>query len=602
MTQTLYVEKASGTFADALVAFGLARVMEEALRRCLGMAEPRVMLADGGSYYGVQLEAPLTEETCARFEGPYAPIPFIRTEKNAASCPGDLPLSAVVDYEHERDRRTAFLDSLRAQPREVRSAYWRGDSAALPDELRGATPHEDWSLVRAINPGALIGYNNLVAAWWESQSAMGDLLALLLDLYGDLPNDVEEARTTWKELAKQHGWQGNDRASALQLWNPSMGKGQNRDKSDKLSMGNVKTFWLTEYLKAVGFFEGAFTTSLSGSNDRKTYVVVPTSLSLQDHRIVKQRWQDTMRLGQLAAKSDIMALLRYTQALLWHVEVAQTDALTALLSGGHPTDLVAGLDSAYYKDLGNSAAVMGLPFLGLPRWIRTGSQAQLAEANEVLDEHLAIVRGLDESHSDGYALLLDYRSFCSSGSLDDFWGFTGGYAAYLVGRRERGMRTRQLSVVNLGRLIMAAEPRLRSILEAEGFQNIAYAIRQSTVTAQYRKQQNDRRYDVRYGLGRRLLAKAHYPDQFVAELSAFLHAYNAETAQVMETRRGPYRRSLRTSDIDDIVALVDEHGSELIGNLLVAYGYARTPREEQPTDEEQPEIEELEVTDQDQDE
>jgi hypothetical protein len=120
---------------------------------------------------------------------------------------------------------------------------------------------------------------------------------------------------------------------------------------------------------------------------------------------------------------------------------------------------------------------------------------------------------------------------------------------------------------------------LSKILETQGFQNIAYAIRQATVTAQYRKQQGDRRYDVRYGLGQKLARKATYRQEFIAELADFLAKYNAENAQVMEKRPGPYRRSIRTSDIDDIVALIDEFGdSRLICNLLVAYGYARVPR------------------------
>ena len=125
-------------------------------------------------------------------------------------------------------------------------------------------------------------------------------------------------------------------------------------------------------------------------------------------------------------------------------------------------------------------------------------------------------------------------------------------------------------------------PRLSKILETPGFQNIAYAIRQATVTAQYRKNQlNDRRYEVRYGLGQQLARKAAYPNEFIAELAGFLTKYNAENAQVMEKRAGPYRRSIRTSDIDDIVALIDEFDdSRLICNLLVAYGYARVPREE----------------------
>lgn len=129
---------------------------------------------------------------------------------------------------------------------------------------------------------------------------------------------------------------------------------------------------------------------------------------------------------------------------------------------------------------------------------------------------------------------------------------------------------------------MSVQPKLSEILESPGFLNIAYAIRQSTVTAQYRKKEGDRRYDVRYGLGRDLVRQSQYPDEFVAALSDFLHKYNAENAQVMENRTGPYRKSVQTSDIQDILRLIDAHGSDLIAKLLVAYGYAREPRQEEP--------------------
>src|SRR5690606_23590205 len=104
------------------------------------------------------------------------------------------------------------------------------------------------------------------------------------------------------------------------------------------------------------------------------------------------------------------------------------------------------------------------------------------------------------------------------------------------------------------------------------------AIRQSTVIAQWRKKEGDRRYDVRYGLGQEMVRKSQYRDEFIAALSDFLHRYNAENAQVMESRSGPYRRRVRTSDIEEILQLIDEHGSDLVCKLLVAFGYAREPR------------------------
>ena len=136
------------------------------------------------------------------------------------------------------------------------------------------------------------------------------------------------------------------------------------------------------------------------------------------------------------------------------------------------------------------------------------------------------------------------------------------------------------------------ETKLAEITSNDGFKRIAYAIRQSTVIAQYRRaQENDRTYEVRYGLGQELMREARYRDKFMAALCQFLQQYNAETAREEEkaaNRRGGKlmpedRRKLRASvaytDIDEIAALMDQFGSsELIASMLVAYGYAREPR------------------------
>jgi len=61
-----------------------------------------------------------------------------------------------------------------------------------------------------------------------------------------------------------------------------------------------------------------------------------------------------------------------------------------------------------------------------------------------------------------------------------------------------------------------------------------------------------------------------------------MHAYNQENAQMNERYKGnpPVRRAnITTEHIAEIVALIDEYGSQTVGNLLVAFGYAREPRE-----------------------
>ena len=130
---------------------------------------------------------------------------------------------------------------------------------------------------------------------------------------------------------------------------------------------------------------------------------------------------------------------------------------------------------------------------------------------------------------------------------------------------------------------MNNQANLREILDSPGFINIARAIRESTVRVQYWKnKKNDKRYTVRYGLGRDLVRQSQYPTDFVAALSEFILNYNAENAQVLERYpeerypqyKNKYRWDVQTRDMDEIVELIDEHGSNLVAKLLVAYGYA----------------------------
>jgi hypothetical protein len=148
---------------------------------------------------------------------------------------------------------------------------------------------------------------------------------------------------------------------------------------------------------------------------------------------------------------------------------------------------------------------------------------------------------------------------------------------------ERGQWAPRFTTDPLEDLIMTTEEKLTPILESPGFQNVAAAIRRSTVIPQYFKARGDKGpYDVRYGLGSDLLRRAAYPDQLVQALGEFLHDYNRETAQIHERYKGnpPVRRAtVTTEDIQQVVELIDAYGSETVANLLVAFGYAREPRD-----------------------
>src|SRR5947209_8396334 len=90
------------------------------------------------------------------------------------------------------------------------------------------------------------------------------------------------------------------------------------------------------------------------------------------------------------------------------------------------------------------------------------------------------------------------------------------------------------------------------------------------------------------------MRKARYNHEFLIALSQFLFEYEAETAREEEkaarditnktgqirplTAQDRIARNLRYAtsedDLKDVVALVDKHGAELVGSLLVACGYS----------------------------
>ncbi len=128
------------------------------------------------------------------------------------------------------------------------------------------------------------------------------------------------------------------------------------------------------------------------------------------------------------------------------------------------------------------------------------------------------------------------------------------------------------------------DERYAEIIENPGFQEIAYAIRYSTIIPQGRKARSeDNLYDIRYGLGADLKRRAPFKKDLLAALGDFVQAYNQETEQVLESKGRQMRRGVRTDAIAEIVGLVDRFGSEVVCNLLVAFGYAREPKEESTT-------------------
>lgn len=594
MYQIFYIDKTTGTFADELLAAGFLRLLEK-LPFQQGVVNPDIVQTDCGHYYQIQVQPALDTACLDEKANPFVLAPILRTTKNKTQLPDLLDDSFyVVDYEVEKEKRDIFFTAYGDLESTLKRAYAIGDDDNFPFASLPVAPHERWNVFALLNapPMPINGYNQLLTQWLAVGKAQqtGNVCRLLCDLFSQIPNDLETAITQWKKLSKPYSWQ--EQATASQFFNPSQGKGINKIQPDGVGLGNVSNFWLLELLKAVGFYHIAFTGRVKGADDRKTYVPAVGRSSLRARERVQEQFEKKIRFGETAVRADILTIIRYVQAFIEWVETAQSETasetekmLLALMGKTkRPSDFLRGFHAVFYKSLGTAAATMNIAFLNLPGWVEIRQPEDAPLFQEILAEQVGIIQQFAENKGEEITLLQQFRDFIVADNLDPFFEFTTAYSSWLMSAGEKpGFPPRKFSTHNLRRLLVSVQPNLSEILESPGFINIARAIRESTVRAQYRKnQKNDKRYAVRYGLGRDLVRKSQYREEFIAALSEFLLAYNAENAQVLERypkEKYPqykHRWDVQTSDIKDILTLMDKYPKhpDLVAKLLVAYGYA----------------------------
>ncbi|HDQ73998.1 MAG TPA: hypothetical protein ENN19_18165 [Chloroflexi bacterium] len=573
---TFYVDKSTDTFADVLLTYGVAALLDRLLRDHVGQRTVRVK--DAGSVYAIELEAPIRDEYAD--VAWFCDVPFLQAGRK--NPPEGWP-AQVVNYDAEKDRRSQYFDARKQLPKEARRPGATRDEFPELATVENLTPRPDYDILAQVyQMSSIYAYTDVLINSFACRECFPELLRITLTLFAATPNDVDAAYAAWKSLRKAHKLKAKNEVTPVQILNPSMGKGVNRPKADRAdSLTNPKSFWLLEYLKFWGMRMAGLPRIVKGGGDRKTYVLRPRNVTLETLARVYRPFNAVM-WPNTAIKMDVLAAIRCTDVFLEQWLAGQ---LVDVRYGQQPGDHVSGLAVAFYKDMGNASTVLNLAEISVPQWMTVDTPEQAQAYQALLEEHRRVVDSLDEGRGDQYRLLQRYRDFLSGRILDPFFEFNAGYASLTMSRMERGQWAPRFSTQHLEVLIMTTEEKLSPILNNDGFQNVATAIRRSTVIPQYFKARGDKGpYAIRYGLGNDLLRRAAYPEQFIQALGEFLHEYNRETAQIHERYKGnpPVRRAtVTTDDIQQVVTLIDEYGSPTVANLLVAFGYAREPREQE---------------------
>jgi hypothetical protein len=568
VTDRFLVLKKTGALADATAAVGLAVLLE-------ALTGESPMVGDEGPYYAVTLDKPVDLGALSYHRLKANPgYPYVQRSAN-----DDPPLhSEVIDYQVEKSKLEAARQARKSRKAGVRIES-ESEAGAAADEVR-----PDWFLFQQLNVLQAYGsYTALHEAVREADpEELGEALKAKLEamVKGRDPASVETSFSI--------------KVSPVQGFNPLVGKGVNRLKPDGapvLSLRRQYADWFEEWLRYAG-------TVIVGNaspvgDDTKFVALAPGRMRL-DHLRRQVRSEFLAAAGRVWTSSllDVCCALRVARRLIEGSGLAEGDKEWELL-GATPRDLISGIYTAYFKSLGTGRAVSNLSFIGLPGWFPVTDAESARDWLSILDEHLGIVSYLREDRTEEYTLISLYRDFLSANDLRCFIAFAAAYAPYVMSRREDKRPVRQLTTSNLGKVVKNMEKRYSSIVENEGFRNIARAIRRATVTEQFHKaQRRTQVYEIHYGLFHELRRSAAFPEKLCQAVADFVASYNAENARLAERlakpgRELPRRRDqVTTRDLEEFTRLVDEFGSETVGYLLVAYGSAREPREAEPSEAE----------------
>ncbi|MFZ5646390.1 MAG: hypothetical protein ACOY30_02100 [Bacillota bacterium] len=562
MIEKYRVPKTTQTYADTLVAVGIADLF--ATLPGDGYSAREVQIVDQGDAYCLTVNPPVDPEKAksARLMPDYPYIKFKKTDEAPAGV-------EVIDYEAEKEKGDRFKKFSQA----VKSS---GRKKSIPVEMEEMPrePHPDLQLLKDFNDlrGPSNSYNKLILSLLEKKSLAEAVVKKLT------ANETEQD----KKL----------KVSNLQFFSPVSGKGVHRPKPDGTGPGSLSdrlVDWFDEWMKYRAMYK--VMCSYKVGDDTKVLVLDPGEISLARLKEVRGDFVK-IPLGGEALHLEIMAALSLAEILISKSDFFQGRQGLALLRR-RPNQIIRGIKSVLFKKMSAfGKATMSVSFLGLPGWFPVLSREDAEAWLDILAEHKRCVRILinesisNEKISDPVPLLQGYRDFISSGSHWDFLSFSADYGTFIVRRLARNEWVEQFSIPNLRRLFMSYG--LKEIIENEGFLNIARAIRRATVSAQFSKAKEKEKdgtmkFDIHYGLAQEWKRKVKYPEQFVVVLSDFVQQYNAENARHAElAAKKPEqykerRKSITDRDLNEVIGLIDneKYGSELVGMLLLAYGYAR---------------------------
>jgi hypothetical protein len=579
MVDTLYIPKEFNNYADVFQMLGIATLVQNCLR--LTHSKEEIEIKDRGCYYQLKFQDLDIKNIASTIKlGQLFPV----IQGNKTKMDG-IPTDEIVIFNvsEASEQRKLYLGSRYQQGEKNHSEIEPPDSRTQNSSVLVSMRHDS-------------NHNSLWKDFWDIKDNFGHLASCILEVYSQVFSLNTESRTQLvTDLFKTKTSQKlPTSASAVKIYMPSLVQGINRIKADSNKSDSQKSDWLQLLFIATGFFEFAIAERVKISDrvfDWRVVGLNPQEITLDKYKQVL----DLLRISNPAggghgiARFDAELVIKMSIEFLNHHPIKDSqeqdinERRSRLSQKRNIRKDVSGFFGTHFGSKGQVYGVKEIFSLNLPNWINSQDYGyeDLTNYIKVLQEHLVIVQSLS-SDKGNTELLNAYRDFITGNELKQFFPFQILYGDYVVKKlaNTEVREPRLFSIKGLNLMIRSFQKNdkdeilLTEITNNSGFKNIAQAINSATVYAG----KNEKGWERVYGLAQRLGSQTASKKDFIVELMSFLASYENENLRIDEDLRkqNKTRRIWTTKeDLDSLIALIEKHGSNLVGNLLIAYGYAQ---------------------------
>lgn len=549
----IQIPKCTGTYADTLEAVGTADLLAE-------LTGTQVRVQDAADHFLVCAEGGLPAED---WKPPMPGYPFVFVKDKD----GVPPEGWQIDYESERERDKAFRLYLQTSRKGRNQTERTLREQGLPEPARPNRELRMATILASMRMG------------WDSDKR----------LYRWIVEHPEKA-LAWARQRFTADISITEHPIALsnsQFFSPTTGKGVHAAKTRVKSPGAIHKDLVnpfSEWMK----YRGAYAAMLPyrSGDDFKIYVIEPADINVDALRSLRLALLEILDLDrerdrrpQKNLRLDIQSSLRLAEQLIMKSDVMGQNIG---LRRRRPNEVVRGLRHAFFKNLGTAASLMNNAYMSLPSWFVIDDLEAANAFLGIIEDHIGKRDGtergclgsLDEAKKSGdIPILQAYRTWLTTGDLYDFLNFTGRFAVYAAQRLGARERVNILSPARLDQLFTRGYPmKTEEIVANKGFLSVARAIREVTIFALSPK---TKRGGVRHGLAQEWKQKIKGGEKsFLPVLADFVQQYNWET----EHRLKGAGHTVKKEELDELLRLIDEYGAELVGLLLLAYGFSKTSK------------------------